>query len=368
MATTYIYIDDDKLEDAKEKVQGFEQADLKVITNQHKGTWENQISFIKENEPTLDGLLLDLRLDDFPNEKGERADFRGTSLAQEIRTRQKEGEFKSFPIVLFSGNDKLEKSLENSGEDLFDICIDKGKVEAKTFDTLTPRLIAIAEGYKKLSNKKDISEILDIDESNIDERFISELNDLKDKPAHVITHFLLNELINKPGLLIDEEILAARLGIDIKTSPDWHKIIESLSPSKYTGIFSAGWLRWWMPLVDKWWKSVINAQVYLQSTPASERVRLIKERLGIESIEAAKKIEKADSEEYWTVCKGYNTPLDPIDGLMIEGQENLYPWQDAEYVSIDAALKRKNNQAWKKVAKLEEGRLVDLEQQFKKSR
>ena len=53
---------------------------------------------------------------------------------------------------------------------------------------------------------------------------------------------------------------------------------------------------------------------------------------------------------------------------MIDGQENLYPWQDTEYVSIDAALKRKNNNAWKKVAKLEEERLIELEQQFRKNR
>lgn len=60
--------------------------------------------------------------------------------------------------------------------------------------------------------------------------------------------------------------------------------------------------------------------------------------------------------------------MDPVDGLMIDGQENLYPWQDAEYVSVDAALKRKNNNVWKKVAKLEEERLIELERQFKKNR
>jgi hypothetical protein len=368
MAITFLYIDDDKPKDASEKVQGFEQGGLKVLTNQHKGTWENQLKFIKENEAILDGLILDLRLDDFPNEDGERADFRGTSLAQEIRTRQKEGEFKGFPIILFSGNEKLEKSLESSGKDLFDICIDKGKVDTKTFDILTPQLIALADGYKTLSATKTLSDILKIKETIIDERFTSELNDLINHPAHVIAHFLLHELIEKQGLLINEQILAARLGIDIEKSPDLKKVIISLSPTKYDGVFSAGWHRWWMPSVDEWWRKVICAETYLRSFPAKLRVELIKEKLGINDIQVAEKIEKADSDEYWTVCKAYNRPLDPIDGLIIEGQENLYPWQDAEYVSIDAALKRKNNGAWKKVAKLEEERLADLEQLFKKQR
>lgn len=369
MVTTFLYIDDDKLKDAVGKVQGFEQAGLKVLTNQHKGTWENQMKFIKENEHTLDGLLLDLRLDDFPNEAGERADFRGTSLAQEIRTRQKEGEFKSFPIILFSGNDKLQKSLEKSGKDLFDICIDKGQINAKSYDILSPQFLALSEGYKRISQSAlNLSGILDTNIEFVDERFISELNDLANNPTHVIAGFLINDLIGKQGLLIDEETLAARLGVDIIKSSEWGKVLSSLSPSKYTGVFGSGWHRWWMSSINEWWRKVINSEKHLRSTPASIRVDLIKKELGVEGLCAAEKIEKADSEEYWTMCKGYNRPLDPVDGLMIDGQENLYPWQDTEYVSIDAALKRKNNSAWKKVAKLEEERLTDLENQFKKTR
>lgn len=368
METTFLYIDDDKLKDAAEKVQGFERVGLKVLTNQHKGTWEDQMKFIKENELKLDGLLLDLRLDDFPNEAGERADFRGTSLAQEIRTRQKEKEFKSFPIILFSGNDKLEKSLEKSGKDLFDLCIDKGQINAKSYDVLSPQFLALSEGYKTINQAASLSDILNIKIEFVDERFISELNDLTNNPTHVIASFLINDLIGKQGLLIDEQILAARLGVDILKSPEWEKVLNSLSSSKYTGVFSEGWHRWWITSVNKWWQKVANTKKYLRSTPASTRVDLIKKGLGIEGLFPAEKIEKADSEEYWTICKGCNRPLDPIDGLMIDGQENLYPWQDAEYVSIDVALKRKNNNVWKKVAKLEEERLTDLEQQFKKNR
>lgn len=369
MATTFLYIDDDRLDKSKEKVQGFESSTLTILTNQHKGTWEGQIKFIKDNEAVLDGLILDLRLDDFPNEDGHRADFRGTSLAQEIRTRQKEGEFKTFPIILFSGNDKLEKSLEKSGKDLFDICIDKGMINTKSYDIFSPKLIALAEGYKILSKSNiGLNEILKIDVNIIDERFIAELKELLNNPTHVISVFLINEFIQKQGLLIDEITLAARLGIEVDNSKDWYKIIESLIPAKYIGVFSEGWQRWWMPLIEIWWKKVINSETYLRSTSASDKVNMIKEKLGLKNINVAPKIEKADSEEYWTICKGYNRPLDPIDGLLIDGQENLYPWQDAEYVSVDAALKRKNNNVWKKVARLEEERLNELEILYKKNR
>ena len=94
----------------------------------------------------------------------------------------------------------------------------------------------------------------------------------------------------------------------------------------------------------------------------------MKKELKLSNICPAEKIEKSSSNEFWTVCKGYNKPLDPIDGLIIDGQENLYPWQDLDYVSIDAALRKKNVNAWKKVAKLEEERLKELQEQYKKER
>lgn len=370
MSAKFLYIDDDKVQDAEDKVQGFEQEGrLKIDSKQHRGTWESQLKFIKENEAAMDGLILDLRLDDLPNENGERADFRGTSLAQEIRTRQKEKEFKSFPIILFSANDKLEKSLENSGKDLFDICIDKSKVKADSFDIYTPQLISLAESYKFLSATKDVSKILNIDENIIDDRFVSELTLLLTNPIHIISQFLIYELVEKQGLLIDEQILAARLGIDMANSQDWERIKESISTAKYTGVFCEGWQRWWTPLVEKWWKETVKAENYLRSTPATERVSLIKTALQLENLRPAQKIDKADSEEFWTVCKGYNRPLDPVDGLIIEGQEKLYPWQEPEYVSVDAALKsKKKDEVWKNVAKIEEDHLKELQETYKKVR
>ena len=370
MEIKFLYIDDDKVQTSKEKVQGFEQKGcLTIVPNQHKGTWEEQLKFIKENENSMNGLILDLRLDDFPNEETKYANFRGTSLAQEIRTRQKETTLISFPIVLFSANDKLKQSLEDSGKNLFDICIDKSKVNTDTFTIITPQLISLAEGYISLKDNKNVSKILNINIDSIDERFVSELTQLLNKPIHIISQFIICELIEKQGLLINEQVLAARLGVEIENSQDWKKVKESLLVAKYSGVFGEGWQRWWMPLVEKWWEETVKAERYLRSTPATERVEQIKNSLKIENIRPAQKISKADSEEFWTVCKGYDKPLDPVDGLIIEGQEKLYPWQEPEYVSIDAALKSKNKDSiWKNVAKLEEEHLKELKDTYKKAR
>lgn len=371
MEIKYLYIDDANVHEAKSKVQGFEIEGLLSITPyQHKGTWEEQLNFIQENKDFLDGLILDLRLNDFPNEESKYADFRGTSLAQEIRTRQKEKGFKSCPIILFSANDKLKESLENSGKDLFDIYIDKSKIDIDSFSILTPRLIALAEGYIYMKDNKDVSKVLQVDIDLIDERFLSELSFLlEDNPTHIISQFIINELIGKQGLLIDEQVLAARLGIDIEKSKDWDKVKKALNESKYTGVFGDGWPRWWMPLVENWWAEVIKAKSHIRSTSAIERVEIIKNYLQIKNIHVAQKIDKAESDEYWTVCKGYNKPLDPIDGLIIEGQEKLYSWQEPEYVSVEAALKSKNKEGgWRNVAKIEEEYLAELKKIYSKSR
>lgn len=370
MEINFLYIDDDAIQTSKQKVQGFEQQGrLTIVPNQHKGTWEEQLRFIKESETSMNGLILDLRLDDFPNEETKYADFRGTSLAQEIRTRQKENTLKSFPIILFSANDKLEQSLENSGKDLFDICIDKSKVNADTFTIITPRLVSLAEGYIFLKDNKDVPSILNIDVDLIDERLVSELTQLLGNPTHIISQFIIYELIEKQGLLITEQVLAARLGIDAESSQDWDKIKDSLSSIKYNGVFCEGWQRWWMPLIEKWWSDTVQAKTYLRSTPAIDRVEAIKKALMFENLQPAKRIDKADSDEFWIVCKGYDRPLDPVDGLLIEGQEKLYPWQEPEYVSIDAALRGKNKETiWKGVAKIEEEHLKELQETYKKVR
>ncbi|MDO5881750.1 hypothetical protein Q4O57_17290 [Phocaeicola vulgatus] len=80
----------------------------------------------------------------------------------------------------------------------------------------------------------------------------------------------------------------------------------------------------------------------------------------MEHLIAAEKISKADSDEFWTLCKGYHLPLDPVDGLIVQGQDNLYPWQEPEYVSVEAALWRTNIDDWISVADVEKERYEEL--------
>lgn len=367
MALHYYYIDDDPK--SQNKVEGFENAELTIVAMQHKDSWEEQMDFLKEKEKDYNGLILDLKLDDLPNENDKRANFRGTSLAQEIRTRQKEGDLKSFPIVLFSANDKTQQALEKSGKDLFDILIDKSKLDDITFPSLSLQLIDLSKGYNTLSDfSLVVKDVLKTDASFIDSRFICEFDETKKSPVHIQSRFLITEFMTKQGLLIDEDVLAARLGIDKSKSDDWGKLLENLSSTKYTGVFCNGWPRWWMHLVDQWWKETIKANTFLRSTPAKDKVDRIKQITQLPHLVKAERIDKAISDEFWTVCKGYNRPLDPVDGLLIQGQDNLYSWQEPEYVSIDAALWRKNIDNWVSVADVERERYEELKVMYSRKK
>ena len=345
MKTNYLYI-------GKSNIKIGDNSILYIRQVKSEKTFEELILFIKneQNSQLFNGLMIDYDLN---------KNFKGISIAQEIRTRQKEYAFKAFPIILVAEKEMLE--LIKKTYNPFDIGIDKALLSGTIDKKLLKKFYGLAEGYKFLSKCKDIAKILNIDISVIDDRFVSELSQLLNNPVHIISQFIIYELIEKQGLLIKESVLAARLGIDIEFSQDWDRVKDSLASTKYNGTFSEGCQRWWAPLIEEWWKETVKSKTYLRSTPATERVALIKNALQLENIQSAQKIDKADSEEFWIVCKGYDKPLDPVDGLIIEGQEKLYPWQDVEYVSIDAALKRQNISVWKNVAKIEENHLKELQ-------
>lgn len=366
MVTQYFYIDDDP--QSSSKIQGFECDNLTIKVVQHQNSWEEQMLYLKNNEQYIDGLILDLKLDDYQNKDHIRASFRGTSLAQEIRTRQKECALKGFPIILFSANDKVELALENSGKDLFDIYIDKSNICDKSFSIYTSQMISLVKGYCKLQSSKNDDEIFCIDRSLLDSRFLSEFDSLKSSPTHIQARFLITELLEKQGLLLNEDVLAARLGIDKEKSNDWNLLKMKLVHTQYKGVFSEGWTRWWMPLIDVWWSKELKANVLLRTTNAKERVERIQDFYHLNDLTVAERIDKSNSDEFWTVCMAYNRPLDPVDGLLIQGQDNLYPWQEPTYVSIDAALKRKNINIWKDVADIEKDYFKELKITFKPKR
>ncbi len=292
-------------------------------------------------------------------------DYRGSSLASEIRTQESERKVNgqndlSIPIILFSADKNVPQIIKRRNMGEIDMFIYKGETRndfSKNIPIYRNQLKALALGYSQLKEFDEIKKqsegqddcdvqylksVLNIDDlSFIDHRFTNELSMNAKNTVHSVAHFVLNELIINQGILIDEQILAVRLGIDKEKSKDgWSGVLKSLDDfrAKYTGVFHEGWQRWWMPLVLKWWKEEIGNNSYLQFLSATQRVNIISSKLNINLEVVKAKSRFSLGEDYWTVCNHSNDPLSIDDGLLLPGQKNLYPWQDARYYAIMSVL------------------------------
>jgi hypothetical protein len=123
-------------------------------------------------------------------------------------------------------------------------------------------LISLASGYmvildfvlRNKSIKMDL--LLNISQIYLDVR-IQEYFKSKAHTVHELARFILRDLIGRPGLLIEEIRLAARLGIDVENSSDWAKLLNLLEEYKYTGPFNQAWPRWWAYGIEKeWWPQI----------------------------------------------------------------------------------------------------------------
>ena len=259
----YLYIDDEDLKGRIESVaKAFSKKDELQVIPINPIVWEKQlpilvqlfskhapninnltkseestrqINYIKKHIATsatlsFDGIIFDLRLDLNINNNQPIA-YRGISLAQELRTLATEGAIKDIPMVLFSDSEKLKKSYQydDTGHDIFDLKYRKDYPNRKNYPIIRQEFISLAKGYQTLQKTRDITTILGIKKIDLlDFRVIDHIEtELQpDKvPIHEYARFVLKELILITGLLIDKDILAARLGIDIKNTPEeeWNK-------------------------------------------------------------------------------------------------------------------------------------------------
>lgn len=346
---TYLYIDDRK--ESYQAVQSFQEKDVIGIKCAFPPKSRKELFQMLSD---YDGLIIDQQLDEKEIVNAENeiyyADYSGSSLAIDIRIKENEIRIAndsdiSIPIVLYSANVNVPKTLQRLGEEIVDLKIYKADEDfLASIPMYRKQMISLVNAYNRIKNASTISESLGLNEKLeiIDSRFMEEMKRREKYTAHSKAVFILNELIIKQGILVEEDILSVRLGIDKeKSEQGWEKVLTSLKGfgADYRGVFCDGWPRWWMPMVDEWWYSLIDNDTYIRFYNAEQRAKLISEKLGgIQLVPAKAKSKYSIHNEYWTICDFSKEPLDIEDGLLLPGQEDLYPWQDAKYVSIQNAL------------------------------
>jgi hypothetical protein len=314
----------------------------------------------------FDGLLLDLRLDRAPDSSGKRVNYRALSLAQELRTRMTEGEIASFPLVLWSVDDNFRVSYDKdeTSHDLFDGQYHKGSITKEKM-IISSEMVDLAKGYQTINLLKSravkniYSRLIELPNAfNIlDERIANDIADNRSYPTHVFARSILRHLILASGPLIDEHILAARLGVDISASADWPKLKAKFADARYTGVFGVAWPRWWMFRIASQWKE-IHPGVPLQKLDAQERVSILKKVMKLQRVSAAQPLLKSYDQRFWHICKFFNVPISPTDAVQLSVDRR--EWQDGVYASLKAILDRHHKADGYEVHPFERARVDDL--------
>jgi len=307
----------------------------KELTVEHHDPQDFEESITKVTSSGVDLLLLDFRLSD---KKGVIYD--APTLAQTIRTMHTTNH-RDLPIVLISSEDKISDFYKDyTSLDLFDFAISK-KILSEQSEKYSIKIKSLIESYSALSRAKSDSlsllSLLNIPDL-LSNKFDLRIKDLLDSSKYknnifMASDFILNQIVRPSGILIGEDILAARLGVSLE-SGDWNALKSILDEFKYSGLYSDAYERWWFTGVENWWKLISPEQSSLKRLRASERVSILKAIFELPNLQEATKDKYSKSDYFWTICNKYHSPLDPIDGF--EKNSSQEPWQDKSYFSIEA--------------------------------
>lgn len=333
----FIYIDDEDplvIESFIHGLNDTQKVEIERLDFTNAKSLEDVCNLI--NTHISDGLLMDLRLD---GEGVNRLGISATPIAQQLRTLAAQKEMPEFPIILCSTLEKLKATYEAdiASHDLFDYKFTKTGYDRIKVAT---KMATLANSYKRLNtHNTDIFELIgrtlpDTFDNRIFERYITNTR----FGAFDFLTFIIKELFHHSGVLIKENILAARLGIDIEASGEaWNDLLVHLTDTVYSGILSEGWKRYWADLVNVFFENISNGEL-LPVLTATERVNILKKKFNLDGLKPAQPIKYCCSSMFWSICEGFKKPLDPAEGYDVFESDVLKSWQEPKYLSFAAVI------------------------------
>lgn len=250
MSKRGIFVDD------KEKVYARLLSQKGVIEFEHFLVESDIVSLanqILSRDPAV--VALDYRLDEEVGSLDADKTYKASALAQHLRDKAVASPEKDFPIVLVSAEVKIRSLFDpdRTAHDLFDKVFVKEHIRADSARTQV-QLVSLADAYASLTKQPySLETFLAVTE---DDRAFTDIQELTTpvetaSAPHQVVGFLLRQLLNKPGLLLDDDDTAARLGITLQS---FEAVREKLSGIglAYSGQLAAGWPRWWAHRLEDW--------------------------------------------------------------------------------------------------------------------
>ncbi len=273
-----------------------------------------------------DFAAIDFRLDEVPIKDaeggGQKNKYRASALAQQIRDRAIDQPSSDLPLILLSQEDYIKRIFhaDSTAEDLFDLVISKEElVSAKPLALAASRIASLAEAYKTIqanftkNNNKPVapSVLLGLDsheaEMVLNHQAIRAI--AKIQYPHQIISKVMALLIQRPGILLSDEHLLARLGVS-PDSPNVPQLKAKLFDLKlsYSGLLCEGWPRWWWHRIETWGKEALGSS--LGSLSGTERTAKLSNTLQIALKPAASKWSNSSDEYFWVACSSCDHPTE----------------------------------------------------------
>lgn len=333
MGVKFLYIDDESEVTARGLITNLDREPLEFNVERPL-TWNRQRKILIEDRglDQYDGLLLDFKLE-FSDEGNDDVKYFGSELAQAIRNGAKSNSIKDIPIFLCSTDDLYIAFFDRTSIDLFD---KKYKKESTlNTDQTKLELIAFANAYNRIAEDRSTDIILNRKSKSNDDIQILDLELNKFQTPHEIVYLLHHYFIRCPGLLVDEDLLAIRLGVDKAQSSDWGKFKkEVLIDFTYTGILGDCYPRWWQHEITEWWDKTFEKN--LIAMDAADKVEEIAKKFDLNLVPLSLPTNQKYS-SFWYKCRLSDIPLDPTDGLRTIEMPR-YAWQEPSYISISYLL------------------------------
>lgn len=329
-----------------------------TIKVERPGRMADTIAMITAEAPQ--GLLLDVALTNAQDKEGQPVGFDGIALAQQVRTLQTRartstgsGGLPEFPIIRLSKRDIVREYVneDSTSDDLFDEFVDKEALIDQA-EVAASIVLALANDYPAVTAFADrapdddaLGTLLGCESqflARLDPRTLLGLR-RPGAPAHVLSRFIVVKLLGRAGPLVDEALLAVRLGIDREQSGDWPALLEGLTACRYSGAYASGYARWWMIAARDWWEREIDQDKPLARLGAAERVALLSQKTGLQKLVAIEASAESPGSRWWHPCARTGIPVDPAEGFPLLPVYGTETWHDTEYLSLEEALRDPRN-------------------------
>ena len=333
----YYYIDDevDTIKSIADGINECNKVHVDVFPLARFKEFDKLIEQLKSEWNNIDGLILDLKLDGGGDDSTK---FTATSLAQWISSYVVADYKAAKPVILLSNDLQCANyKADVTSHDLFDMVLERnGGLDWSHFAEI---LAVLAEDYDKLNKdeEKKLSDLLQNDSIDTTSTYFAPFLDAATFNVSQFAAFVLNDLFIHPGLLISEDLLAARFGVDMEKSGNAWKEFKTkyLGVAKYRGVFGRIKECYWSKKTQEVFAQITNGKSAASMTTIQRVATLKAHSEDAKGLEAYEPADKDLSTYCWAIDEVTKKPLDSANGYMIQEEGGLKSWQEPRFLSFD---------------------------------